>query len=137
AHDSGERLERSDWRGGPPRRGCINNSAQRSPCAPLAGSGAEAAGVRRAASATTRAVMMKVTGPMMNRANNIQVCSVLGFMALSLLGASAGRATSVVDAERIWAHDNLIAWEVMPFDAKHRSPDERAEMLKRLGFKYY
>lgn len=29
---------------------------------------------------------------------------------------------------------NLVAWCVVPFDAKHRAPPERAEMLRRLGF---
>jgi sugar phosphate isomerase/epimerase len=30
--------------------------------------------------------------------------------------------------------DNLVAWCVVPFDAKNRTPAERAEMLARLGF---
>jgi sugar phosphate isomerase/epimerase len=30
--------------------------------------------------------------------------------------------------------DNLVAWCVVPFDAKNRSPAERAGMLARLGF---
>ncbi len=29
---------------------------------------------------------------------------------------------------------NLVAWCVVPFDAKKRGPEERAEMLKQLGF---
>lgn len=32
---------------------------------------------------------------------------------------------------------NLVAWCIVPFDAKKRSPEERAAMLKRLGFKRY
>ncbi len=28
---------------------------------------------------------------------------------------------------------NLIAWCIVPFDAKHRGPEERAEMLRELG----
>ena len=31
--------------------------------------------------------------------------------------------------------DNLVAWCIVPFDAKHRSPQDRAAMLKRLGIK--
>jgi sugar phosphate isomerase/epimerase len=37
----------------------------------------------------------------------------------------------------IFARDNLVAWCIVPFDAKHRTPAERAEMLKRLGFRHY
>jgi quinoprotein glucose dehydrogenase len=33
----------------------------------------------------------------------------------------------------LWAHDNLAAWCVVPFDAKERGPEERAEMFNRLG----
>src|SRR5262249_48219385 len=33
-----------------------------------------------------------------------------------------------------FAQDNLVAWCIVPFDAKKRGPDERAAMLKRLGF---
>src|SRR5437868_15422898 len=33
--------------------------------------------------------------------------------------------------------DNLVAWCVVPFDAKNRAPAERAEMLARLGFKKF
>ena len=34
----------------------------------------------------------------------------------------------------IYSRDNLIAWCVVPFDNMERTPAERAEMLKRLGF---
>ena len=34
----------------------------------------------------------------------------------------------------LWAHDNLLAWCVVPFDAKNRGPEERAKMLAKLGF---
>ena len=34
----------------------------------------------------------------------------------------------------LWAHDNLVAWCVVPFDAKNRGPEERAQMLNQLGF---
>ncbi len=32
---------------------------------------------------------------------------------------------------------NLVAWCVVPFDAKKRGPEQRAEMLQRLGFKKF
>lgn len=34
----------------------------------------------------------------------------------------------------IFRRDNLVAWAVVPFDAKNRNPKQRAAMLKRLGF---
>lgn len=33
--------------------------------------------------------------------------------------------------------DNLVAWCIVPFDAKKRGPAERVEMLTKLGFKKY
>ncbi|MGI9428363.1 MAG: hypothetical protein ACR2NM_06880 [Bythopirellula sp.] len=33
------------------------------------------------------------------------------------------------------AEENLVAWCIVPFDAKHRGPAERAAMLKRLGLR--
>lgn len=37
----------------------------------------------------------------------------------------------------IYARDNLVAWCIVPFDSKKRSPEERAAMLKKLGFKKF
>src|SRR5262245_56447198 len=37
----------------------------------------------------------------------------------------------------IYAQDNLVAWCIVPFDAKKRGPVERVEMLQKLGFKKY
>jgi hypothetical protein len=34
----------------------------------------------------------------------------------------------------IFERENLVAWCIVPFDAKNRTPEERAEMLSRLGF---
>ncbi len=36
-----------------------------------------------------------------------------------------------------FSRDNLVAWCIVPFDAKDRSPEDRAAMLKRLGFKRF
>ena len=35
----------------------------------------------------------------------------------------------------VFAKDNLVAWCIVPFDAKKRSPEARAEMLARLGIR--
>jgi sugar phosphate isomerase/epimerase len=34
----------------------------------------------------------------------------------------------------VFTRTNLVAWCIVPFDAKHRSPAERATMVKQLGF---
>lgn len=36
--------------------------------------------------------------------------------------------------DNIYARDNLIAWCIVPFDSKERNPEQRAEMLNKLGF---
>jgi len=35
----------------------------------------------------------------------------------------------------VFSKDNLLAWCIVPFDARERSPKERAEMLQRLGIR--
>ena len=47
-----------------------------------------------------------------------------------------GRVDSEVGGD-LWRRDNLFAWCVVPFDAKKRSPEERAQMLERLGFRHF
>ncbi|MBY0512364.1 MAG: sugar phosphate isomerase/epimerase [Gemmataceae bacterium] len=37
----------------------------------------------------------------------------------------------------MFAPDNLVAWCIVPFDKKNRTPAERVEMLARLGFKRF
>lgn len=37
----------------------------------------------------------------------------------------------------LFAHTNLLAWCLVPFDAKKRGPEERAAMLEQLGFKMF
>ena len=45
------------------------------------------------------------------------------------------KAEALGAGKSIYAKDNLVAWCIVPFDAKKRGPKERAEMLKRLGIK--
>jgi hypothetical protein len=37
----------------------------------------------------------------------------------------------------IFARQNLVAWCIVPFDAKQRTPAQRAEMLERIGVKRF
>ena len=39
------------------------------------------------------------------------------------------------NSDALFAKENLVAWCIVPFDAKKRGPEERAELLERLGVK--
>lgn len=51
------------------------------------------------------------------------------------------RAAEPVDvaarAKELFRRDNLVAWCIVPFDAKKRGPEERAAMLEKLGLKHF
>ncbi|MEO6808511.1 MAG: TIM barrel protein, partial [Isosphaeraceae bacterium] len=49
----------------------------------------------------------------------------------SLARADAPKPTSIFNRE------NLVAWCIVPFDSKHRGPEERAAMLETLGFTHF
>jgi glucose dehydrogenase len=51
-------------------------------------------------------------------------------LALALPAVAAAAPTS-----GLLARSNLVAWCIVPFDAKKRGPEERAQMLERLGIK--
>jgi hypothetical protein len=51
--------------------------------------------------------------------------------------AQSVKGTDRTEASSLWSHDNLFAWCVVPFDAKKRGPEERAQMLEKLGFKRF
>lgn len=53
---------------------------------------------------------------------------------LLLLASLLGAAPHTSD---LFRRDNLLAWCIVPFDAKKRGPEERAAMLERLGFKHF
>lgn len=69
---------------------------------------------------------------------------LLPFFAICLVITSFGAQTAppglpvdTVAQLGIFDRQNLTAWCVVPFDAKKRGPEERAEMLQRLGFKNF
>ena len=53
-----------------------------------------------------------------------------GLVALFLLSLKLEAAPAEYD---LFARTNLMAWCIVPFDAKKRGPEERAEMLQKLG----
>jgi sugar phosphate isomerase/epimerase len=56
------------------------------------------------------------------------------FVLAPPVARSAGSA-STAPKGGVFSRDNLVAWCIVPFDAKHRGPKERADMLVRLGIK--
>ena len=39
------------------------------------------------------------------------------------------------DATKIFDRERLVAWCIVPFDARKRSPSQRAEMVTEIGMK--
>ena len=58
-------------------------------------------------------------------------------LILALLSTTRADQPPASDPARLFARDNLIAWCIVPFDAKARGPEDRAAMLRRLGFKHF
>jgi sugar phosphate isomerase/epimerase len=56
--------------------------------------------------------------------------------ALPVAGAAGTRQKADADSG-LFARTNLVAWCIVPFDAKKRGPEERAAMLEKLGFKLF
>lgn len=60
-----------------------------------------------------------------------------GTSTTSAASNKVGEAGFDPNAGSIWARDNLVAWEVTPFDNARRNSEERARMLKRVGFNHF
>ncbi len=64
-------------------------------------------------------------------------CLALAFLlAQTNLVIAQGPSKPAAAGEKValFAKENLVAWCIVPFDSKRRGPEERAEMLARLGF---
>jgi putative heme-binding domain-containing protein len=59
-------------------------------------------------------------------------CSLLNSL---VLGARAEETISSNGNNAIFARDNLVAWCIVPFDSKKRTPAQRAAMLEKLGIR--
>lgn len=65
----------------------------------------------------------------------VAIPTVAVLLAASLLSPNCHcQDQNSVAADSIFAKKNLVAWCIVPFDAQHRTPAERADMLKKLGF---
>ncbi len=59
----------------------------------------------------------------------------LGFLSERLSAADASSAAGA--GYQLFARTNLVAWCIVPFDARKRGPEERAAMLEKLGFRLF
>lgn len=59
----------------------------------------------------------------------LRTCLALGLLVTGARVAAADY--------HLFARSNLVAWCIVPFDAKKRGPEERATMMERLGFKLF
>lgn len=59
------------------------------------------------------------------------------FPIVLVIAALAVPTAADVPPEKLFARDNLVAWCIVPFDAKKRGPEERAAMLERLGIRHF
>jgi hypothetical protein len=59
-------------------------------------------------------------------------------VVLATTGLRAGAAPSVATSGyQLFARTNLVAWCIVPFDAKKRGPEERAAMMQKLGVRMF
>ncbi len=63
--------------------------------------------------------------------------SLLSAATLLLTPRAAHKLAAAEGGASLWRSENLQAWCIVPFDAKKRTPEERAEMLERLGLRAY
>jgi len=66
----------------------------------------------------------------------VKKCVVpIGVLLVIVFAAAVQGAKEAPRPKSIFAKDNLVAWCIVPFDPLQRNPQQRAEMLQRLGLK--
>ena len=63
--------------------------------------------------------------------------ATLLLLAATTFSALIARGAPPKDSPSLFAQENLIAWCIVPFDAKRRGHADRAAMLQRLGFQKF
>jgi hypothetical protein len=58
----------------------------------------------------------------------------LAFIILLAVGIESRAASADYD---LFVRTNLLAWCIVPFDAKKRGPEDRAEMMEKLGIRRF
>lgn len=74
--------------------------------------------------------------PLVCRSRFVRLGVFAVLMAATLFSGRLTLAAASPKAD-IYAQTNLVAWCIVPFDAKKRGPEERAQMLDRLGIKLF
>src|SRR6188508_177217 len=59
------------------------------------------------------------------------------FVLVALVHLAVLPHALAADPPDIFDRSNLVAWCIVPFDAKKRGPEERAAMLEKLGFELF
>jgi len=65
------------------------------------------------------------------------VCLLVIGMAVGIGVASAAPGAEPTLEGGVFAKSNLVAWCIVPFDTAKRNPEQRAEMLQRLGLRKF
>src|SRR5262245_59245051 len=65
---------------------------------------------------------------------NPRLLCIFAFAIFCLLRSNSAGAQEAAAKPDLFARENLVAWCIVPFDSKKRGPEERAAMLKKLGF---
>jgi len=71
------------------------------------------------------------------RAILVPVCASIVWLSMNHSTAATESQPNTDGQAKLLHRDNLVAWCIVPFDSKKRGPDERAAMMKRLGFKHF
>ncbi len=75
---------------------------------------------------------VRIVSRLFGQWGSLSLCMALLWTSIQPITTSAQDAASV---DSIYRKDNLVAWCIVPFDSKKRTPAERAEMLEKLGIK--
>ncbi len=67
---------------------------------------------------------------MVKHSRCLWICLAIATCILNLFDS-----VTIAEDARVLSRDNLVAWCIVPFDAKKRGPVERVEMLKELGIR--
>jgi len=67
----------------------------------------------------------------------IQRLLVVICVAATATAAEINPSSTKASSYDLFGRTNLIAWCIVPFDAKKRGPEERAAMMEKLGFKLF
>jgi quinoprotein glucose dehydrogenase len=78
--------------------------------------------------------MHRIARPRLFRSFSVLLLFALAWPIPARVAKGESSATGPRD---IFARDNLVAWCIVPFDAKKRTPAQRAEMLERIGLRRY